>query len=788
MYIYFDTNGTIKEIVNDKSIRNGSNEANKIYCYLEGEPEIDDIWYLQKLPSGELSNEVSFKNSTIIKAIPYDAKRDMKYFKDFEQYTFYVFTLNTFLTSQKGLNIATIRVSVDNTIWALGELTFNVQENVINVDNGITQSQYDYLLLAYASRTLNKQVGRNLNDLIDDKIEAKIGDLASGSPKVFDTEYNIEHMQDDEGIAVATDTGYIYVWNDTQRQYINTGLLYVGDISLYYTKTETDTLLNAKVDDVYKCIGKIYANKDVSYSTSSVYPSSSFDEPIPSGTNILIHYNLPVDSNGHQFSFKDVNNQNVNTYIYYNNEGWLLLKLDVDVYGIGFWVNSLTSGSGYYKVYTYKDLLNQDLENDENVLYEGKITTTFPSYTLYRPILAHTKIILNWDDMAIDGNNHGMSFVDANNNRVLTYVFIENNGSKEFEFDVDIVKLEFGMNNYSSHNCLWNISKYTINGNIQNNINKIDIISDLLFKTPKNKPIIVDTDFSADVDDCVALRLLCWGADMKLVNIRGVVADNYTNIVAPTIDGFMKYYGHPTDVGYDVTKFNQKTSSYQNWIYNNTTHKYDTTDEYPDAVKVYRKQLAKTQDKITIVSLGFLTNLRRLLESQSDGYSSLNGVELVTEKVECIYIMGGIINTSLTLEDEYNFKYDIDSAKYVIDNCPVPIVYFSQNIGLVKCGQNLKDIYASINDDLVYHAYYDYTQAQGEDVINNGRYCWDGMLMYLAMIGDLDYCGYRVIKGSYHIDNNNYGIFTLSSNGNQYNLIKIKNTEFYQKQINTKIF
>ena len=35
MYIYFDENGTIKEVVNDKSIRKGSNEANKLYCYMK---------------------------------------------------------------------------------------------------------------------------------------------------------------------------------------------------------------------------------------------------------------------------------------------------------------------------------------------------------------------------------------------------------------------------------------------------------------------------------------------------------------------------------------------------------------------------------------------------------------------------------------------------------------------------------------------------------------------------------------------------------------------------------
>ena len=32
MYIYFDRNGTIKEVINDESIRKGSSDYNKIYC------------------------------------------------------------------------------------------------------------------------------------------------------------------------------------------------------------------------------------------------------------------------------------------------------------------------------------------------------------------------------------------------------------------------------------------------------------------------------------------------------------------------------------------------------------------------------------------------------------------------------------------------------------------------------------------------------------------------------------------------------------------------------------
>lgn len=229
MYIYFDTNGTIKEVINDESIRRGSSDYNKIYCYLEGNPDIDDIWYLQKNPDGTLTNEVSFVDNIVTKAIPYDAKRDMKYFQDFEEYQFYVFTLSSSYLSQNGLVVATIRVAENNTLWALGELTFNVQANVINSDNDITQSQYDYLLLAYASRTLNEQTANDLYNTIEQLVIANIG----VTPSVFDTSANILALTSNQGVAVATDTGYIYHWNGENSIYENTGLLYVGDINGY---------------------------------------------------------------------------------------------------------------------------------------------------------------------------------------------------------------------------------------------------------------------------------------------------------------------------------------------------------------------------------------------------------------------------------------------------------------------------------------------------------------------------------------------------------------------------
>ena len=251
MYIYFDRNGTIKEVINDESIRRGSSDYNKIYCYLEGNPDIDDIWYLQKNPDGTLTNEVSFVNNIVTKTIPYDAKRDMKYFQDFEEYQFYVFTLSSSYLSQNGLVVATIRVAENNTLWALGELTFNVQANVINSDNDITQSQYDYLLLAYASRTLNEQTGSDLDNLLNEKIEAKIDGL--GTPDIFDTTANIEALTSNEGIAVATDTGYIWIWNSENEKYVNTNYKYLADVSNYYTKDEINNYKKMWDNLVYSC-------------------------------------------------------------------------------------------------------------------------------------------------------------------------------------------------------------------------------------------------------------------------------------------------------------------------------------------------------------------------------------------------------------------------------------------------------------------------------------------------------------------------------------------------------
>ena len=64
---------------------------------------------------------------------------------------------------------------------------------------------------------------------------------------------------------------------------------------------------------------------------------------------------------------------------------------------------------------------------------------------------------------------------------------------------------------------------------------------------------------------------------------------------------------------------------------------------------------------MSICSVGFVTALAQLLQSEGDDYSPLNGVELVRRKVKCLYIMGGVF--SVADESDYNFKQGPDFSQ-----------------------------------------------------------------------------------------------------------------------------
>lgn len=144
MFIYFDRNGVLQEVINDKAARLGDLNANEIYVYVD-EVELDDIWLTLKRPDGTLSVEKSFIANKVVRELPYDPKRDMKFFKDFKEYEFYKFTISDEITIE-GVYQATIRMTYEDTLSALGVLVFKAETGVIKSDQSITQAQYDYLI------------------------------------------------------------------------------------------------------------------------------------------------------------------------------------------------------------------------------------------------------------------------------------------------------------------------------------------------------------------------------------------------------------------------------------------------------------------------------------------------------------------------------------------------------------------------------------------------------------------------------------------------------------------
>lgn len=166
MYVYFDKNGVLQEIVQDKSVRVGDYKANRIYIYFDTSATISDVWFIMQSPDGVLSTEVSIKDNQIDLSIPYQKNRDLHFFQDYQTYHFYYYDLDSVEVQYSGLAYATVRANVDNALYAQGLITFNVESNVIKLDNGITQSQYDYLLVTYSkTKELTEELQAKVNEL-----------------------------------------------------------------------------------------------------------------------------------------------------------------------------------------------------------------------------------------------------------------------------------------------------------------------------------------------------------------------------------------------------------------------------------------------------------------------------------------------------------------------------------------------------------------------------------------------------------------------------------------------
>ena len=210
--------------------------------------------------------------------------------------------------------------------------------------------------------------------------------------------------------------------------------------------------------------------------------------------------------------------------------------------------------------------------------------------------------------------------------------------------------------------------------------------------------VIFDTDMITDFDDVGALACLHALADAGECEILATVSSTRGNASVGAIEVINHYYGRgdlpvgaPKGIGVigekagatekvdpnaplgerkgndgGHYKYRKLLKDYPGW------YRHADADDAPDANDVYRRVLAAQPDgSVVVCTVGFLTNIRRLLETRPDDVSPLGGRELVARKVKkwvamaCRYPNG----------KEYNSKWDAESSRIALDTWPTPVVF-----------------------------------------------------------------------------------------------------------------
>jgi pyrimidine-specific ribonucleoside hydrolase len=273
--------------------------------------------------------------------------------------------------------------------------------------------------------------------------------------------------------------------------------------------------------------------------------------------------------------------------------------------------------------------------------------------------------------------------------------------------------------------------------------------------------IIFDSDMGPDYDDVGAITLLHAFADSGYINILATVASTKYEGVASVMNVFNTYFHRP-DIPIGIPKQNGLTlRDWQHWtdtLIKNYPHKIKTNDEVPDAVEVYRKVLAAQPDtSVSIVTVGFLTNLSNLLKSQPDKYSSLDGKSLIKQKVKQLVCMAGKFPEG----NEFNVKEDAASSQYVFSNWETPILFSGFEIGeKIKVGLPLIHN-ENIQHSPVKNVFSICIPMAHED--SAGRKSWDETAVLIAVKGYNSY--YKLHYG--HIEVAEDGSNTWSNEGKQ---------------------
>lgn len=255
-------------------------------------------------------------------------------------------------------------------------------------------------------------------------------------------------------------------------------------------------------------------------------------------------------------------------------------------------------------------------------------------------------------------------------------------------------------------------------------------------------PIIFDTDIGPDYDDVGAMALLHAMADSGECKILATMASNKHERIASVLDVLNTYFNRP-DIPIGVVTGNAVAmKAPQKWdslIVANYPYDIKTNGQAEDALKLYRKILAAQPDtSVTIVTVGFLTNMANLLQSAPDEFSPLGGKELITKKVKQLVCMAARFDSEMGKFKEFNVVKDSTASKITFDDWPTPIVFSGFEIG-VNILSGLPIVNSRITHSPVKDVFARSIPLDPND--KNGRMSWDETAVLVAIRGHEKYFG-----------------------------------------------
>jgi hypothetical protein len=206
------------------------------------------------------------------------------------------------------------------------------------------------------------------------------------------------------------------------------------------------------------------------------------------------------------------------------------------------------------------------------------------------------------------------------------------------------------------------------------------------------KKLILDTDMDSDCDDAAALGILHAMIDRGETELLAVMVSGTNRRAGPCVDAINTYYGRPDiPIGTARPPAPDQPSLYAEGVARRCPHDLVDSMSAPDSVELYRSILmAQPDESVTIVTVGDMTNLAKLLELPRTPELP-SGKEVIERKVAHWVCMGGNFigkpaRDDLKVESNNNFTLDSKATFAAITKWPRPITFVGREIGSTPSG------------------------------------------------------------------------------------------------------